>query len=76
MILSENSKRSRDQAESIFSKTQTQHMALNRIISEHDAASNARDVKTARLKELRLERDAEVSAAAAAAPAPTRRAKR
>ncbi|WP_353645948.1 hypothetical protein [Mesorhizobium sp. WSM2239] len=68
-----NSKKSRDQAETSFSKTQTQSMALNRIISEHDAVSQAREEKTARLRELRLEKEAE---ALAKEPAPKRKAKR
>ena len=62
-----NSKKSRDQAETFFSKTQTQSMALNRIISEHDAVSQAREEKTARLRELRLEKEAEELATATAA---------
>jgi hypothetical protein len=71
--VTENSKKSRDQAESFFSKTQTQSMALNRIISEHDAVSQAREEKTARLRELRLEKEAEELAAA---PASKRKGKR
>ena len=71
--MTENSKKSRDQAEISFSKTQTQFMALNRIMSEQDAVSQARDAKTARLRELRLEKQAEDLAAAAAAPAPKRK---
>jgi hypothetical protein len=68
--VSDTSKRSRDQAESIFSKTQTQAMALNRILSEQDAASREREAKTARLRELRLEKEAEELAVAAAAAKP------
>jgi hypothetical protein len=68
-----NSKKSRDQAETFFSKTQTQSMALNRIISEHDAVSQAREEKTARLRELRLEKEAEEHAAA---PSDKRKGKR
>lgn len=68
-----NSKKSRDQAETSFSKTQTQSMALNRIISEHDAVSQAREEKTARLRELRLEKEAEELTAA---PAGKRKGKR
>ena len=64
--MTENSKRSRDHAEAAFSKTQTRSMALNRITSEQDAVSQARDAKTARLRELRLEKEAEEMAAAAA----------
>jgi len=67
-----NSKKSRDQAETFFSKTQTQFLALNRIISEHDAVSQAREEKTARLRELRLEKEAEELAAA---PAPKHESK-
>lgn len=63
-----NSKKSRDQAEISFSKAQTQFMSLNRIISEQDAVSQARDAKTARLRELRMEKQADDMAAAAAAP--------
>jgi hypothetical protein len=68
--VSDTSKRSRDQAESIFSKTQTQAMALNRILSEQDAASREREAKTARLRELRLEKEAEELAVAAAVAKP------
>lgn len=71
--MTETSKRSRDQAESIFSKTQTQSMSLNRIISEQDAASNARELKTARLRELRLEKEAQDLAEAAAKPVTPKR---
>lgn len=77
MTLTATSKKSRDQAESIFSKTQTQSMSLNRIISEQDAASQAREAKTARLRELRLEKEAdELAAAAVLAAAPKRAGKR
>jgi hypothetical protein len=68
-----NSKKSRDQAEMSFSKTQTQSLALNRVLSEHDAVSQAREEKTARLRELRLEKEAEEFAAA---PAAKRKGKR
>ena len=71
-----NSKKSRDQAESMFSKTQTQSMALNRIISEQDAVSSAREAKTARLRELRMEKEAADQAAAAANPEPKKKGKR
>ncbi|WP_181178255.1 hypothetical protein [Mesorhizobium sp. B4-1-3] len=60
-------KTSRDQAESLFSKSRTQSMSLNRIMSERDAASQAREAKTARLRELRLEKEAETAALAAPA---------
>lgn len=71
------SKRTRDQAESIFSKAQTQSMSLNRITSEQDAVSQAREAKTARLRELRLEKEADdLAAAAALAALPKRAGKR
>ena len=71
------SKRIRDQAESIFSKAQTQSMSLNRITSEQDAVSQAREAKTARLRELRLEKEADdLAAAAALAALPKRAGKR
>jgi len=41
-------------------------MSLNRIVSEQDAVSQAREAKTARLRELRLEKEADDRAAAAA----------
>jgi hypothetical protein len=74
--LTANSRKTRDQAESAFSKTQTQFLSLGRILSEQDAISQAREAKTARLRELRLDKQADDLAAAAAAPAPKRGAKR
>lgn len=76
VTLAENSKKSRDQAEISFSKTQTQSMSRNRIMSEQDAVSQARDAKTARLRELRMEKEAEELVAAEAAQAVKRTAKR
>lgn len=64
--LSLTSKTQGNQAESLFSKARTQSMSLNRIVSEQDAVSQAREAKTARLRELRLEKEAEDRAAAAA----------
>lgn len=66
-ILSLTSKTPSDQ--SLFSKTLTQSMSLSRIISERDAVSQAREAKTARLKELRLEKEADDRAIALAAAA-------
>lgn len=77
--MTSNPKKSREQAETSFSKTQTQFLARKRLDSEHDAVSQARDAKTARLRELRLEKEAEELAAAAAAaalPATKKKAKR
>jgi hypothetical protein len=62
------SKKSRDQAESSFSRTQTQFLARTRVVSEQDAVSQSRDEKTARLRELRLQKEAEEELAAAKAP--------
>lgn len=70
-----NSRKSRDQAELAFSKTQTQSLSLGRIISEQDAVSRAREEKTARLREMRLEKEAADQLAAAIAPAPKRKVK-
>ena len=63
----------RDRAEIVFSKPQTQSLALSRLRSEHDALYQARAEKTARLRELRLEKEAE---ALAAAPVAGHKAKR
>ncbi|MBZ9808527.1 hypothetical protein LB542_12455 [Mesorhizobium sp. BR1-1-9] len=71
-----NSKTAADQAAPLFSKTQTQSMSLNRIISERDAVTEAREAKTARLRELRLEKEADEMAAAAALAALPKRAGR
>jgi hypothetical protein len=53
-----------DRAEILFTKPQTQSLALSRIHSERDEASQARAEKTARLRELRLEKEAELLVAA------------
>ncbi|WP_275786359.1 hypothetical protein [Pararhizobium gei] len=71
--MTENSVKAREQAESAFSRTQTQFMARNRTISEIDDVAAARDEKTLRLRELRLEREA---AAPAAIPVVRKRTKR
>jgi hypothetical protein len=71
-----NSKTSRDQAETSFSRTRTQFLARTRIVSVQDAVSRNRDEKTARLRELRLRKEAEGQAAAAAVPAESKKGKR
>jgi len=68
-----DSKTQGDQAESLFSRARTQSMSLNRIVSEQDAVSQAREAKTARLRELRLEKEAEERAAALALAAQPKR---
>ena len=60
--MTENSTKARDQAESAFSRTQTQFMARNRTISEIDAVAAEREAKTRRLRELRLEKEAAATA--------------
>jgi hypothetical protein len=71
--LTENSTKARDQAESAFNRTQTQFMARNRVISEIDTVAAEREAKTQRLREQRLEKEAQTPAAV---PAPRKRAKR
>lgn len=60
--MTENSSKARNDAESAFSITQTQSMARNRMMSEIDTAAAERDAKTQRLRELRLEREANAPA--------------
>lgn len=71
--MTENTTKARDQAESAFSRTQTQFMARNRAISEIDSVAAEREAKTQRLRELRLEKEAQ---APAVAPVPRKRTKR
>lgn len=73
MILTEKSTKARDQAETAFSRTQTQFMARTRTISEIDAVAAERDAKTQRLRELRLEKEAAASLKDAAANKPAKR---
>ncbi len=70
--MAENS-RSRVTAEAAFLKTQNQSMSRERALSETDAFNQARDANTARLKELRLEKEALERAAEAISPKPTAR---
>lgn len=58
----------RERAESAFSKTQTQSLERDRAVSEREAIEQARDAKSARLKKLRLEKEAADRAAVADAP--------
>jgi hypothetical protein len=76
IILADGFSKARDQAEISFSKTQTQSMVRNRILSEQDAVSQAREAKTARLRELRMEKEAEELAAAEASQSVKRTVKR
>ena len=68
--MTQNSTKTREQAELAFGKTQTQFLNRNRTISEIDDVAAEREAKTARLREQRLEREAN---AVAAAPAPARK---
>ncbi|CAD5273574.1 conserved hypothetical protein [Bosea sp. EC-HK365B] len=65
--LAENSK-SRVTADAAFLRTQTQSLSRNRVLSETDTINQARDANTARLRELRLQKEAADRAAAASAP--------
>lgn len=56
--MTENSSKARAQAEIAFSKTQTEYLSRSRTISEIDEVAANRDAKTARLRELRLEKEA------------------
>lgn len=66
--MTEKSK-SRAHAEAAFLETQTQSISRNRIISETDTVTQARDANTARLKEQWLNKEA-LDRAAAEAPSP------
>lgn len=57
----------REQAESAFTKVQSQLMARNRVIEEIDTMAQAREDKTSRLKNARLTRDADDRTRATAA---------
>lgn len=72
--MADHSSKAREQAETAFSKTQTEFLSRSRTISEIDAVTNARDEKTARLRELRKEKEA--ADLASGAPAPKRTPKR
>ncbi|RXT54857.1 hypothetical protein B6S44_14740 [Bosea sp. Tri-44] len=72
--MAENSK-SRVTADAAFLRTQTQSLTRNRVLSETETITQARDANTARLKELRLQKEAADRAAAASAP-PTPKRKR
>jgi hypothetical protein len=59
--------RSRQQAESAFTKTQSQFLARTRAVEEHDMIVLARQQNTARLKEARLAKEADDRARTTAA---------
>lgn len=57
--MSRDPQSARERAELNFGKTQTQSLARNRIVEESEAIARERDAKTARLKEMRLQKEAE-----------------
>ncbi len=59
--------KSRQQAESAFTKAQSQFVARTRAVEEHDMIILARQENTARLKEARLAKEADDRARATAA---------
>lgn len=69
--MTEKHSKSRQQAETAFSKTQSQFLARERALEEIDTIAVARDEKTQRLREARLarEKQGDTSAAAASKPA-------
>lgn len=66
--MAEHSK-SRIQAEAAFLKTQTQSLSRNRVLSEAESLTQARDANTARLKEQRLRKEAQERTGSAAVSA-------
>jgi hypothetical protein len=61
--------RQRTDADNNFLKVQTQALARNRIISEADSIAQARDANTAKLRQLRLHKEALDREAQALSPA-------
>ncbi|NTF45235.1 hypothetical protein A6U86_10250 [Rhizobium sp. AC27/96] len=59
--MSQTYSKSRQQAEAAFGNFQSQFFARNQAAEEIDVAEQARRAKTARLREARLARDAQVS---------------
>jgi len=61
--MTETHSKSRQKAETAFDNLQSQFFARNHAVQEIDAAENARQTKTTRLREARLARDTEREAA-------------
>jgi hypothetical protein len=59
--MTETYSKSRQQAEKAFGATQTQFFANAHAVEELDSITKARDDKTARLREARLQRDLQES---------------
>ncbi|KRE16195.1 hypothetical protein ASE66_10605 [Bosea sp. Root483D1] len=66
--MAEHSKQ-RSDADNNFLKVQTQSLARSRIVSEADSIAQARDENTAKLRQLRLQKEALEREAQALAPA-------
>lgn len=66
--MSEQHSKSRHQAELAFGKAQSQFFARRQAFEELDAATAARNEKTARLREARLAKEAEDDRALALKP--------
>jgi len=73
--MNEKSKQRID-ADNAFLRTQTQSMVRDRILSESDTVAQTRDANTARLRDLRLQKEAQERAAAAAIPTKSNPGKR
>lgn len=65
--MNEKSKQRVD-ADNAFLKTQTQSMVRDRLLSESDMIAQTRDANTARLRELRLQKETREREAGAAIP--------
>ncbi|OYW61776.1 hypothetical protein [Bosea sp. (in: a-proteobacteria)] len=65
--MNEKSKQRID-ADNAFLRVQTQSMVRDRILSESDTIAQARDANTARLRDLRLQKETQAREAAAAFP--------
>lgn len=73
--MSEPFSKTRQQAESAFSKTQTQAVARQRLLDEIESATAARQAKNARLREARLAKELQEQSTPPAAPSPARKSK-
>jgi hypothetical protein len=58
-----NSDQARNTAEARFKKKEQQRSEAKKAMSEYEAANRAEDAKTARLRALRLARDAAIASA-------------
>jgi hypothetical protein len=70
--MNEKSKQRID-ADNAFLRTQTQSMVRDRILSESDTLAQTRDANTARLRELRLQKETQERETAAIQPKPNPR---